>query len=713
MADDECLRVRCWPWSDTTMAGTQSLTILFCDLVASTERRARLGDDVFDEFTHRFMSLLRDTIDAHQGRVVSSAGDGLMVVFRHSVADAVACATAMHEAVATLDANDPPRLRVGISSGEVAEDGDNFSGMPIVEAARLESAAAPGQTLANAVVRTLVGTRRGLRFSDVGALALKGIPEPLPAVEVIDDDAIAIASSAPKPKIARRARIWRRPLIAGAVVAALALVGVGLVATRSGTRDQSAAVGPGVPTPQGYVPTYSSTKCPDDVVTAAPDATCGHLVVPQNRTEPKKKQVTLLVTRAPARVPDAGAAPSIDVCGCEDIGNSLTRDHAALLHIATRGYQGSDPELSCPEFAATRIPAIGQPSNDPTMVTQGTDGFRRCYARLVRDGIEPAQYNPATAAQDVLDLMYALKIRRADFTAFETTDLEVFAIMRQAPAAVRSITLDNPPPPGATPLTEPVTDLAGAFNRYVALCGASKICAHSYPDLAGSWRSSYTTLETTPSVVSVDNSPGAGVPSVSVLLDGHRAADALATALDTPDTYPLIPAAITQTIADGVTANQALNGGDSFDPSAPWGAQASYYCGYRIHTQNADAAVITAHNLPQFVRGHDTHWAEWCTAWKVPDVAAVLSANVVSTVPAFLFRGALASTGNSGWIPAIERGLAHAQSAVFPTLGQDLLATGPSCLSDLRRAFLKDPLRKLPIVGCERQSPTITFVAPQ
>src|SRR5262245_53377814 len=119
------------------MARTQTVTILFCDLVASTERRARLGDDAFDAFSARFMRSLRDAIDQHHGRVVSSAGDGLMVVFVESVADAVECARLMHRDGALLDADDPPRLRVGISAGEVAINGDEYSGMPIVEAARL------------------------------------------------------------------------------------------------------------------------------------------------------------------------------------------------------------------------------------------------------------------------------------------------------------------------------------------------------------------------------------------------------------------------------------------------------------------------------------------------------------------------------------------------------------------------------------------------
>ena len=170
------------------------VTIMFCDLVASTERRARLGDDAFDEFSKRFLATLRDQIARSGGREITNLGDGLMAVWTESTADAVACATSMHRTVAALDSVDPPRLRVGISSGEVAQVGDEFSGMPIVEAARLEAAASPGRTLANAVVRALVGTRRELRFRDVGALSLKGIPVPLVTVEVIDDEGPAASS---------------------------------------------------------------------------------------------------------------------------------------------------------------------------------------------------------------------------------------------------------------------------------------------------------------------------------------------------------------------------------------------------------------------------------------------------------------------------------------------------------------------------------------
>jgi class 3 adenylate cyclase len=693
------------------VADTQIVTILFCDLVASTERRARLGDDRFDEFSVRFLATLREAIADHQGREVSNAGDGLMVVFPVRAVDAVACATRMHERVAGLDADDPPRLRVGISTGEVAEDGDNYSGMPIVEAARLESAAAPGQTLANAVVRTLVGSRRALRFRDVGALTLKGIPEPLPAVEVLDTEVADDTAEHAPPAVAggtgpaRRARGRRWGLAGLAAVVVVALAVTAFVVTRDDPSTTHAAAA-GVPTPDYPVRYVPTSTCPAGIRAVADDATCGKLIVPQDRADPKGKKVELLVSQAPARVP-SHAAPSIDVCACENLGNSLTREHAALVHLARRGYEGSDPRLDCPDFAATRAPANAARSDDPAEIAKGTEAFRHCWQQLRSRGIEPSQYNDATAARDVLDLMSALKIERADFTAFGETDAEVLEVMRRAPGAVRSITLENPAPPGSTHFSAPVTDLSGAFGRFAHLCSRDPDCRRVTPDLQAAWRSAHDALDRTPPTLTVANPLGDDHPPVPVLVDGLRAADALAAALSDATTYAILPSAIASPKSSNVVASAALSGGDGLASDAPWGAQASYYCAYPVHTQDADAVDLTERSLPQYVRGHDRNWRAWCKAWPVDDVSSRLSEPVVSAVPALLFRGDLAPEGNPAWIPAIARGLAHAQTAVFPTLGSGILATGPPCLSQLRRAFLANPLRHLPTAACVRQSPPV------
>jgi pimeloyl-ACP methyl ester carboxylesterase len=380
-----------------------------------------------------------------------------------------------------------------------------------------------------------------------------------------------------------------------------------------------------------------------------------------------------------------------------------------------RGFVDSDPELTCPEMTPVLTSALAYPSLDRSELARSTDAMRHCRSRLVAAGIDPSQYNSDAAAHDLLDLMVALHIHRANFIAFEQADAEVFDVLGQAPAAVRSITLDNPPPPGATVLSDPIGDLAGAFTRFVALCDADPVCAHGYPNLGESDRSISAKLAQPP-LVTTANPSGSNLPPVHILLDAPRIADALAFALSQPSAYPLIPEAINptnQTAALATIASAAVQ--NDYPPQgadATWGAQASYGCAYDINTQDVQSQTLEAHTLPQFAQANSAQWTQWCKAWNVPDISATLSQPVVSNVPALFFRGALAPDGNPNWIPTITRGLSNAQTVVFPTLGSDLLASGPPCLSALRRQFLTDPNATLDTAACEKQSPPIQFVAP-
>lgn len=166
------------------MSATATVTVLFCDLVGSTERLSRLGDDAGDEFRRRFFAALRAAIEHHRGIEVKNLGDGVMVVFPTSAVDAIACALEMHELAASLDPHDPALLRVGLSAGEVSHEGDDWFGTPVVEAARLCSAADSGGTLATDVVRALVGSRGTYELASIGDLELKGLPRPVATVSV-------------------------------------------------------------------------------------------------------------------------------------------------------------------------------------------------------------------------------------------------------------------------------------------------------------------------------------------------------------------------------------------------------------------------------------------------------------------------------------------------------------------------------------------------
>lgn len=168
------------------MATSRTCTILFTDLVGSTELRGRLGDDAFDARRRGHDKLIVDALARHDGELVKHEGDGVMAVFA-SAADALSCAITVQRGLARERGRDdaPFVARVGVSAGDVSEEDGDFHGTPVVEAARLCNAASGDQILAADVVRVLAGSRGGHQFVPVGALELKGLAEPLTAWEIV------------------------------------------------------------------------------------------------------------------------------------------------------------------------------------------------------------------------------------------------------------------------------------------------------------------------------------------------------------------------------------------------------------------------------------------------------------------------------------------------------------------------------------------------
>ena len=167
------------------MTAIENVTVLFTDLVGSTELAAALTPAAADEMRRAHFSLLRQAVAASGGTEVKNLGDGIMVVFLSSSA-ALSCAVAMQRAV-DLDNRGTGRslaLRVGLSVGEATREGDDYFGDPVVVAARLCARAKGGQILAADVVRAMAGRRSPYELLPVGAFELKGLPEAIETLEV-------------------------------------------------------------------------------------------------------------------------------------------------------------------------------------------------------------------------------------------------------------------------------------------------------------------------------------------------------------------------------------------------------------------------------------------------------------------------------------------------------------------------------------------------
>src|SRR5262249_6343794 len=157
--------------------GAGTLTLLFTDLVGSTESLVALGEDRFDAVRDDHDALVGGTIAAYHGELVKHTGDGYMAVFARA-GDAVSAAAEVQRLISKRNGGSEVAVavRIGISAGDVTERAGDYHGVAAVEAARLCSAAMGGQILASETVRSLVGTGGGHEFVALGELDLKGLP---------------------------------------------------------------------------------------------------------------------------------------------------------------------------------------------------------------------------------------------------------------------------------------------------------------------------------------------------------------------------------------------------------------------------------------------------------------------------------------------------------------------------------------------------------
>ena len=145
-------------------------TIVFTDIVSSTERAALLGDDRWRDLLDNHDTIIRNELQRFAGREVNTAGDGFVATFS-SPSAAIACAGAIVDAVRVLGIE----VRVGIHAGEVEVRGADVAGMAVHICARVAAHAGPSEVLVSSTVRDIVtGSRH--RFADRGETALKGVP---------------------------------------------------------------------------------------------------------------------------------------------------------------------------------------------------------------------------------------------------------------------------------------------------------------------------------------------------------------------------------------------------------------------------------------------------------------------------------------------------------------------------------------------------------
>jgi class 3 adenylate cyclase len=172
---------------------------MFEDVVGSTRLVSEIGDDAWGKLRVQRGRLVRDCVEDHGGRVISTAGDGSMCMLP-GPAVAVRCAEQVHQVVRPLELE----LRVGIHTGECERIGNALSGLAVHVAARIGAAAAPGETLVSRTVSDLVAGS-GHNFASRGIHQLKGVPGEWELLVVTGSTTMSsVPAPPPKPRLSGR-----------------------------------------------------------------------------------------------------------------------------------------------------------------------------------------------------------------------------------------------------------------------------------------------------------------------------------------------------------------------------------------------------------------------------------------------------------------------------------------------------------------------------
>lgn len=145
-------------------------TVLFTDVVGSTQRASALGDKAWRELLERHNRLLRSALDRFGGHEVSTAGDGFLATF-DSPRRAIEAARAAAESVRSIDLE----IRAGVHTGEIELLGEDVMGIAVHIGARIGALAGAGEVFVSSTVKDLVAGS-GIEFTERGEFDLKGVP---------------------------------------------------------------------------------------------------------------------------------------------------------------------------------------------------------------------------------------------------------------------------------------------------------------------------------------------------------------------------------------------------------------------------------------------------------------------------------------------------------------------------------------------------------
>lgn len=475
------------------------------------------------------------------------------------------------------------------------------------------------------------------------------------------------------------------------------------------------------------VPRFETAACPgradglpDGVVQALSNARCGHLVVPEDRTQPKGRTIRLQVAVLPALSPGRTAADpvvhmpggpgGIAVLEAKLLVDAGLNRHRDLIMMSQRGTYLAEPALTCASIDIFARRSLSLSFYSEATLAAHLDATRACRAALAVKGVRLAAYNTTENAADFADLMQVLGPR------FGYRHWHIFAssygtflarsFMRDHPRGIRSAILDSTIPLSVT--LPGFWDAArAAFDDFFAACAAQPACGAAHPRLAQNFTQLVIELEAQPVVTRVRDPVSA--TATEIVIDGGRLVDWLRNkSYLPPQAFRPLPdlidrlarrepaaiATLAQELADGAPAPPG-----PLVPSVGYGLAFGVVC-REWHPFGAEGGMGDAGRraFPDYPDSITTEaigtWAyadQDCNqVWRVPAAAPAVRRAPRSPIPTLLISGSFDAVASVRWTRLVARGLLNATIVVLPGVGH-YVTPNSACAQTIVAAFLDGP----------------------
>ena len=482
------------------------------------------------------------------------------------------------------------------------------------------------------------------------------------------------------------------------------------------------------------VPRFEPAPCPKvQGAEALADASCGYLVVPENRSQATGRTIRLFVATYPARSPEKRPDPVVFLAGGpgdispwdvnELIAADFIRDRDIVL-MAQRGTWLSEPALTCASIDDFNRELLGLRFYSEATKRAHLAATEACHRELAATGADLSAYNSTESAADFADLRTVLGYAAWNVYGLSYGSYLAQTLMRDHPDGIRSVVLDSVLPTTYTVAANWEITRSGFDNLFQA-CAAEPACNAAHPHLEETFTGLVNKLEAEPLTITVSD-PATG-EDLEVVLDGGALVDWLR---NQNYAVPLLQAAPNR--IDGLAANRAasieaiaksrVERAPPSDPDVPaisYGLALGVSCreDYPFATPEdlAAAGQKAFPDYPASIRdqgvGGWAYFNEDCRdVWKVPAAPEAMHQPVASSIPTLLISGSFDTLTSLAGAEAAAASLSDATIISIPGIGHVVAPKSP-CAQAVIVSFLADP--HAPDTSCVAGLKPQPFAAPE